>query len=71
MTSSFISDDLVNHSVFGLGIVSACIPPNKIELTFIKGPKILICKPISTAETTAPTTKKKKKIVRKSPTPIQ
>ena len=43
MTSIFSMDDLVNHPTFGLGLVTATIPPNKIELTFNEGPKIFIC----------------------------
>ncbi|MCK5231373.1 MAG: hypothetical protein KAR13_13960 [Desulfobulbaceae bacterium] len=43
MTAIFSKDDLVNHPTFGLGLVTAAIPPNKIELTFNEGPKIFIC----------------------------
>ncbi len=43
MTSLFSNDDLVKHPTFGVGIVTTTIPPNKIELTFIEGSKILIC----------------------------
>jgi hypothetical protein len=43
MTSIFSKDDLVNHPTFGLGLVTATIPPNKIELTFNEGPKIFVC----------------------------
>jgi hypothetical protein len=45
MTKSFIEDDLVNHPVFGLGLVTRMIPPNKIEVVFKEGSKILICAP--------------------------
>ena len=43
MTSPFIKDDLVNHPTFGLGVVSEIIPPNKIEMTYVEGTKVLIC----------------------------
>lgn len=45
MTGSFGEDDLVNHSVFGLGLVTRMIPPNKIEVVFKEGSRILICAP--------------------------
>ncbi len=37
--------DLVNHSIFGLGVVMAIKPPNKAEVTFRElGSKLMICK---------------------------
>ena len=44
MTTQFGKNDLINHPSFGIGVVTAIIPPNKIELTFIEGPKLFICK---------------------------
>ena len=39
-------DDVVSHSIFGLGVVTDIILPNKAQITFQEqGPKILICNP--------------------------
>ncbi len=43
MTAIFDKDDLVNHPSFGVGYVTATLPPNKIELTFNEGTRIFIC----------------------------
>ena len=43
MTAAFQEDDLVNHAVFGLGVVARKIPPNKIEVIFPEGSRILMC----------------------------
>ena len=45
MTESFTDDDLVSHPVFGIGLVTRMIPPNKIEVVFKEGSKVLICAP--------------------------
>ncbi|MCG2749965.1 MAG: hypothetical protein L6365_20835 [Desulfobulbaceae bacterium] len=45
MTKSFAEDDLVNHPFFGIGLVTRVIPPNKIDVVFKEGSKILICAP--------------------------
>ena len=45
MTVSFADDDLVSHPVFGIGLVTRMIPPNKIEVVFKEGSKVLICAP--------------------------
>ncbi|MEW6520396.1 MAG: hypothetical protein AB1461_13375 [Thermodesulfobacteriota bacterium] len=45
MTRSFQADDLVNHPDFGIGLVTRSIPPNKIEVVFKEGAKVLICAP--------------------------
>ncbi|MBU0729480.1 MAG: hypothetical protein KKE17_07465 [Proteobacteria bacterium] len=68
MTSLFDTNDLVNHPTFGLGIVTATISPNKIELTFNEGPKIFICqlKTLAQLSTGSGLKAKKKKRVRKS-----
>lgn len=43
MTTAFGKNDIVDHPTFGQGVVTSTIQPNKIELTFKEGPKILIC----------------------------
>lgn len=43
MNGLFQENDIVDHSHFGLGVVTATIPPNKIEVAFKEGSKILIC----------------------------
>ncbi|MBI5556527.1 MAG: hypothetical protein HY885_02710 [Deltaproteobacteria bacterium] len=45
MTANFKDGDLVDHPVFGLGIITRKVPPNKIEVTFKEGSKVLICAP--------------------------
>ena len=45
MTAAFQEDDLINHAVFGLGVVARKIPPNKVEVIFPEGSKILMCAP--------------------------
>lgn len=41
---SFRVDDLVDHSVFGLGVVKTVIKPNKMEVLFEHGKKLLRCR---------------------------
>lgn len=43
MKSSFALDDLINHSKFGLGIVTRLTGPAKIEVLFADGRKELVC----------------------------
>ena len=43
MTTTFSQNDLVDHPMFGIGIVTATIQPDKIELTFKEGTKKFIC----------------------------
>lgn len=43
MNGKFKVDDLVDHSTFGVGIVRALIPPNKMEVLFESGKKLLRC----------------------------
>ena len=38
----FSTGDVINHSKFGLGAVEAAIPPNKIEVRFQEGKKMLL-----------------------------
>jgi len=45
MTKSFKEDELINHADFGIGLITRVIPPNKIEVVFKEGSKILICAP--------------------------
>ncbi len=45
MDAILTAGDLVDHSVFGLGVVMAIKPPNKAEVTFQElGSKLMICK---------------------------
>ncbi|MFW8601088.1 hypothetical protein ACOHYD_06360 [Desulfobacterota bacterium M19] len=66
MTSIFNKNEIINHPVFGLGVVTSIIPANKIEVTFKDGVKILICVlPVSETPETAKTKKKKiRKVVK-------
>lgn len=43
MDASFRADALVNHPTFGIGIVTAVIKPNKVEILFRDGRKLLRC----------------------------
>jgi hypothetical protein len=44
MTEYFEKDELIAHPTFGLGLITSTIQPNKIEVTFSEGSKLLICK---------------------------
>jgi hypothetical protein len=44
MEGSYCVNDLVAHPVFGLGVVKTVIKPNKIEVLFEQGKKLLRCK---------------------------
>jgi len=35
--------DVVDHKIFGLGVVGDVITPNKVEIQFQEGKKILVC----------------------------
>lgn len=43
VTATFQQGDLIDHAFFGLGLVIATTQPNKIEVLFREGTKILIC----------------------------
>ncbi len=43
MDRSFKQDEIVAHPVFGLGVVTALIKPNKVEILFTGGKKMLRC----------------------------
>lgn len=42
MQSNFSEGDVINHPKFGLGSVQTSMPPNKIEVRFQEGTKILL-----------------------------
>jgi hypothetical protein len=42
MNNSFAAGDVINHSKFGLGAVETSVPPNKIEVRFQEGKKLLL-----------------------------
>ncbi|MFN2366000.1 MAG: hypothetical protein ABR523_05995 [Desulfurivibrionaceae bacterium] len=46
MTGIFKRDDLLDHPVFGLGLITKTIRPDKIEVEFRMGSKLLICGPV-------------------------
>lgn len=43
MDQSFKQDEIVAHPVFGLGVVTALLKPNKVEILFTGGKKMLRC----------------------------
>ena len=43
MQAAFNEDDLVKHPTFGLGKVMRLVPPNKVEILFQDGCKLLRC----------------------------
>ncbi|MDD2318977.1 MAG: hypothetical protein PHO83_02895 [Geobacteraceae bacterium] len=43
MNGKFRANELLNHPTFGLGIVKNIIPPNKMEVLFEHGKKLLRC----------------------------
>lgn len=45
MNCELAVNDIVDHTTFGLGLVTATTLPNKIEILFNEGKKILIGKP--------------------------
>jgi len=42
-TATFKEDDLIDHPVFGLGLVLSTTQPNRIEVLFKEGVKVLVC----------------------------
>ncbi|HKP87871.1 MAG TPA: hypothetical protein VJZ26_17345 [Blastocatellia bacterium] len=42
MNNSFSAGDVINHPKFGLGAVEIAFPPNKIEVRFQEGKKLLL-----------------------------
>jgi hypothetical protein len=42
MNNTFSAGDVINHSKFGLGAVETSFPPNKIEVRFQEGKKLLL-----------------------------
>jgi len=42
MNNIFSAGDVINHPKFGLGAVEAALPPNKIEVRFQEGKKMLL-----------------------------
>jgi hypothetical protein len=44
MERSFRLNDLVDHPVFGVGVVKELFKPNKVEILFASGTKALRCK---------------------------
>jgi len=42
MNNIFSAGDVINHPKFGLGAVEAAVPPNKIEVRFQEGKKMLL-----------------------------
>jgi hypothetical protein len=43
MNGKFRVDDLVDHPVFGFGVVKLIVPPNKMQVLFEDGVKLLRC----------------------------
>lgn len=43
MNRKFRSNEIINHATFGLGVVKSLIPPNKMEVLFQMGKKMLRC----------------------------
>ena len=42
-TNAYSADDVINHPKFGLGVVLATIKPNKMEVLFQDGAKLMLC----------------------------
>jgi hypothetical protein len=42
MNNIFSAGDVINHPKFGLGAVEIALPPNKIEVRFQEGKKMLL-----------------------------
>ena len=42
MNNNFSAGDVINHPKFGLGAVETSLPPNKIEVRFQEGKKLLL-----------------------------
>jgi len=43
MTDTFKKNDMINHPMFGLGVVAHIVMPNKIEVVFRHETKLLLC----------------------------
>ena len=43
MTDIYKENDLLDHPLFGLGVITEKVLPNKIEVLFREGSKLLIC----------------------------
>ena len=43
MAGKFRAEDLVDHPTFGLGVVKLVVPPNKMQVLFEDGIKLLRC----------------------------
>lgn len=43
MDGKYRTNGLINHSVFGIGVVKQLIPPNKMQVLFQDGIKLLRC----------------------------
>lgn len=43
MTATFKKNDLIDHPMFGLGVVTEIVMPDKIEVLFIQETKLLLC----------------------------
>ncbi len=39
----FNAGDIIDHSKFGVGKVLSCITPNKMQVQFREGEKVLLC----------------------------
>jgi hypothetical protein len=44
LTGSFGENDLIEHSTFGLGVVTQLLPDRKMQVTFEEGEKMLVNK---------------------------
>jgi hypothetical protein len=66
MTATFKKNDMIDHPTFGLGLVTAMIPADKMEVMFRTGSKLLICV-IQSPEPSAGANRKRKtgRMVRK------
>jgi hypothetical protein len=43
MDKVFVLDDRVEHQVFGMGLVVSLVPPNKVNVFFEDGLKLMKC----------------------------
>ncbi len=42
VTATFEKDELIDHSMFGIGVVLEAVPGNKIQVLFEEGAKLLV-----------------------------
>jgi hypothetical protein len=47
LSGSFKENDLIDHTIFGLGVVTHLLDNNKIQVSFKEGEKLLISKRLS------------------------